>query len=44
MSVGVLLMLATGSPAAVTDLLGDKDGFGLGIPISEGLHLLDYGG
>jgi len=44
MSVGVVLMLATGSPAAVTDLLGDKDGFGLGIPISEGLHLLDYGG
>ena len=43
-SVGVILTLATVSPAAVTDLLGDKDGFGLGIPIADGLHLLDYGG
>ena len=39
-SVGVILMLATVSPAAITDLLGDKDGFGVGCPIANGL---DYG-
>lgn len=37
------LMLATASPAAVTDLLGDKDGFGVSCPIAEGQHFLDYG-
>lgn len=42
-SAGVILMLATASPAAVTDLLGDKDGFGVGCPIASGQHFLDYG-
>ncbi len=42
-SAGVILMLATASPAAVTDLLGDKDGFGVGCPIANGQHFLDYG-
>ncbi|HUV66588.1 MAG TPA: hypothetical protein VMW24_22055 [Sedimentisphaerales bacterium] len=42
-SVGVILMLATVSPAAVTSLLGDKDGFGVGCPIANGQHFLVYG-
>ena len=42
-SVGMILTLAAVSPAAVTDLLGDKDGFGVGCPIANGLHFLDYG-
>ena len=42
-SVGVIVMLATVSPAAITDLLGDKDGFGVGCPIADGQHFLDYG-
>lgn len=27
----------------ITDLQGDKDGFGVGCPIANGLHYLDYG-
>ena len=42
-AAGLALMLATASPAAVTDLLGDKDGFGVGCPIADGQHFLDYG-
>jgi hypothetical protein len=29
--------------AIITDLTGDKDGFGVGCPIAGGLHYLDYG-
>jgi hypothetical protein len=43
--VGMILSIASVSSAAVTftDLLGDKDGFGVGCPIQSGLHYLDYG-
>jgi hypothetical protein len=42
--VGVFLALASVSSAAITitDLIGDKDGFGLGVPIESGLHYLNY--
>ena len=38
-------VLSSGSAAVanVTDLVGDKDGFGVGCPIASGLHYLDYG-
>lgn len=42
----ILLVLAVtpdAKSAMVTDLVGDKDGFGLGCPIQSGLHYLDYG-
>lgn len=44
--VGMVLALASVSSAAITitDLIGDKDGFGLGVPIASGEHYLDYGG
>lgn len=31
------------SAVTITDLLGDKDGFGTGCPIADGLHYTDYG-
>lgn len=31
------------SAITITDLAGDKDGFGVGCPIASGLHYLDYG-
>ena len=31
------------SAVTITDLQGDKDGFGVGCPIASGLHYLDYG-
>ena len=31
------------SAITITDLQGDKDGFGVGCPIASGLHYLDYG-
>ena len=41
-------LVLTVTPAArsaiiVTELVGDKDGFGVGCPIASGLHYLDYG-
>ncbi|MHC4750814.1 MAG: PEP-CTERM sorting domain-containing protein [Planctomycetota bacterium] len=43
--VGMILSFASVSSAAITitDLVGDKDGFGVGVPIQSGLHFLDYG-
>lgn len=44
--VGMVLALTSVSSAGITvitDLLGDKDGFGVGVPIASGLHYLDYG-
>jgi hypothetical protein len=43
--VGMILSFASVSSAAITitDLVGDKDGFGVGCPIQSGLHYLDYG-
>jgi hypothetical protein len=41
--VAILLAAAGVSQAVVTDLLGDKDGFGVGVPEASGLHYLDYG-
>jgi hypothetical protein len=41
---GVILLAATPvAQAVVTDLLGDTDGFGVGVPEASGLHYLDYG-
>ena len=34
---------AAQSAIIITDLMGDKDGFGVGCPIADGLHYLDYG-
>ncbi len=31
------------SAVTIIDLLGDKDGFGVGCPIADGLHYTDYG-
>lgn len=44
--VGMILALAPVASAVTTftDLLGDKDGFGVCCPIQSGLHYLDYGG
>ena len=44
----IAFLVLTVTPAArsaiiITDLVGDKDGFGLGCPIAGGLHYLDYG-
>ncbi|MHC4557460.1 MAG: hypothetical protein ACYS80_09165, partial [Planctomycetota bacterium] len=43
--LGMILSLASVSSAGITiiDLVGDKDGFGVGVPIQSGLHYLDYG-
>jgi len=39
----VLVVTPTAQSAIITDLVGDKDGFGVGCPIADGLHYLDYG-
>jgi hypothetical protein len=43
--VGIILALAPVGSASITitDLVGDKDGFGVGVPITSDLHYLDYG-
>jgi len=41
--VSVGLTMAHTAMSEVTDLLGDKDGFGVGCPIESGRNYLDYG-
>ncbi|MBN2180635.1 MAG: hypothetical protein JW715_01880 [Sedimentisphaerales bacterium] len=47
LSCTLALLVFAAAPAAkaaiITDLVGDKDGFGLDSPIESGLHYLDYG-
>jgi len=46
LSVTMLVCFFAGTSAGagvVVDLAGDKDGFGVGCPIQDGLHYLDYG-
>jgi hypothetical protein len=39
----VLIAVPQLAIANITDLVGDKDGFGVGCPIASDLHYLDYG-
>jgi hypothetical protein len=39
----ILNVTPVAKSATTVDLLGDKDGFGVGCPIGNGLHFLDYG-
>jgi hypothetical protein len=39
----LIITPAARSAIIVTELAGDKDGFGVGCPIASGLHYLDYG-
>ncbi len=42
LSATLFLFVGTAN-AAVIDLLGDKDGFGVGMPIGDGYNFTDYG-
>ena len=39
----ILFLFAGAANAVLIDLLGDEDGFGVGVPIGDGYHYLDYG-
>lgn len=39
----ILNVTPSAKSATTVDLLGDKDGFGVGCPIGNGLHFTDYG-
>jgi len=39
----ILTVTPVAQSAIITDLVGDKDGFGVVCPIAGGLHYLDYG-
>lgn len=39
----ILAVTPVAQSAIITDLAGDKDGFGVGCPITDGLHYLEYG-